>query len=183
MKVMKELDMPGVFAIELFHAKDERGVFVKTFHLPTLEKHGLSGKFEESFYSVNKRGVIRGMHFQLPPFAHSKLIYCTRGRLIDVAVDLRVGSPTYGRWIDLELNENNHTAIYLPIGVAHGFAVLEDHTTMIYHTSTVHAPKHDAGIRYDSFGYDWPFEGIHSERDLSFPELSAFKSPFIYHEN
>jgi len=181
MKQFKESALPGVFEIGLFHAHDTRGTFVKSYHKDTLDAHGLVSEFRESFYSTNAKGVIRGMHFQYPPHEHAKLVYCTSGRLIDVIVDLRKGSPTFGRWTAIELSGDNYRAVYLPVGVAHGFCVLEDHTTMVYLTSTVHAPGSDAGIRFDSFGYDWPVEKpVISERDLAFPQLSGFKSPFIY---
>jgi len=181
MKTFTELAIPGVFQIDMFHAGDDRGMFVKPYHKKTLEKHGLVSEFRESFYSTNRKGVIRGMHFQYPPHDHAKIVYCTSGKLIDVILDLRIGSPTYGKSVQIELSADNFKAAYLPIGVAHGFAVLEDNTCMIYLTSTMHAAEFDGGIKYDSFGNEWPFnEPITSERDLQFPTLSDFQSPFIY---
>lgn len=174
-----ETDIAGVYILDLFHVKDERGTFVKTFHAESLENFGLNSKFTESFYSVNNRGVIRGMHFQLPPHAHSKLVYCTSGKLIDVIVDLRKDSATYKKFTTIELSGDNFRAAYLPIGVAHGFCVLEDNTCMVYLTSTMHQQSSDSGIRYDSFGYEWPISnGIHSDRDLKFLNLDEFESPF-----
>ena len=174
-----ETGMNGVFVLDLFHAKDHRGVFVKPFHRATFEKFGLDSRFDESFYSTNVKGVLRGMHFQLPPEDHSKLIYCTSGKLLDVVLDIRTSSPTFGQAISVELSGDNFRAIYIPKGCAHGFAVLEDNTTMIYLTSTMHHPPSDSGIRWDSFDFEWPFdEPIISPRDLTFPALSDFKSPF-----
>lgn len=181
MKQFKPLEIPGVYEIEMFHVGDDRGMFVKPFHKETLAKAGLVDTFEESFYSTNKRGVIRGMHFQRPPFDHAKIVYCTSGRLLDVILDIRIGSPTYGKCVSIELSGDNFKAAYLPTGVAHGFCVLEDDTTMVYLTSTMHAPQYDDGIRYDSFGFEWPIrDGIHSERDLKFETVNAIDSPFIY---
>lgn len=181
MKSFKELEIPGVFEIEMFHAGDERGMFVKPYHKGTLEKHGLVSEFQESFYSTNQRGVIRGMHFQHPPFDHAKLVYCSSGRLIDVILDIRVGSPTYGKFANVELGGDNYKAVYMPSGVAHGFAVLEDNTCMVYLTETMHAPNADDGVRIDSFGFDWPFENpITSDRDNQFKPLNELESPFIF---
>lgn len=171
--------LEGVFAIDLFHAHDDRGTFVKTFHKTSFEAQGLETRFDESFYSTSCKNVIRGMHFQLPPNDHAKIIYVTSGRLIDVVLDLRKGQPTYGQTISVELSGDNFRGIYLPIGVAHGFAVQEDNTNMVYLTSTMHNPASDRGIRWDSFGFDWPVdEPIMSARDKEFPGIDVFDSPF-----
>ena len=174
-----ETNISGVFEIDLFHMLDDRGSFVKTFHKKSFEDQGLESSFDESFYSVNKKGVVRGMHFQLPPDDHAKIVYCTSGSLIDVILDIRKDSPTYGQFAEIKLSGDNFKAAYLPKGVAHGFAVLEDNTCMIYLTSTMHSPQNDAGIRWDSFGYQWPFDKpLNSERDQLFPSFSEFNSPF-----
>ena len=179
MKAFNELDIPGVFEIDLFHAGDDRGMFVKPYHKQTLISQGLVSEFQESFYSTNNKGVVRGMHFQHPPHDHAKIIYCTTGRLVDVILDIRKGSPTYGSCAQVELSGDNYKAIYLPSGVAHGFAVLEDHTCMIYLTSTMHAPTHDDGIHAKSIDFDWPIDNpTMSNRDQEFQDLSDFDSPF-----
>lgn len=181
MKEFTETILPGVFEINLFHATDRRGTFVKPYHKDTLETHGLVSEFRESFYSTNKKGVIRGMHFQYPPHEHAKIVYCTSGKLIDVILDLRKGSPTFGKWAHVELSGDNYKAVYLPVGVAHGFCALEDNTTMVYLTSTVHTPVSDAGVLYNSFEYPWPVENpVLSERDLAFPALANLNTPFLY---
>lgn len=181
MRSFKELNIPGVFEIDMFHAGDDRGMFVKPYHKNTLNEQGLVSEFRESFYSTNKKGVIRGMHFQHPPHDHAKIVYCTHGRLLDVILDIRVGSPTYGKATCIELSSDNFKAAYLPTGVAHGFCVLEDDTTMIYLTSTVHSSTADDGLLFNSFDFEWPISnGIHSERDLEFKPLAEFDSPFIY---
>ncbi len=172
-------DIPGVYIVQFFHANDTRGLFVKPLHRSTFEKYGLNGDFPESFYSVNRKGVIRGMHFQLPPDDHEKLVYCPAGRLIDVVLDIRQNSPAFGKHIRIELTETNHLGVYMPKGVAHGFESLEDNTVMTYLTSTEHAPASDAGIRYNSFGCEWQSDRpVISERDLGFPAFDEFKTPF-----
>ncbi|MCB0480103.1 MAG: dTDP-4-dehydrorhamnose 3,5-epimerase family protein [Flavobacteriales bacterium] len=179
MNNFRETKLKGVFEIDLFHLKDDRGVFVKTFHKKTLESYGLETDFAESFYSINNKNVVRGMHFQYPPDDHSKIVYCTSGALTDVILDIRKASPTYGQYHTVELFGENFKAVYLPSGTAHGFFVKADHTCMVYLTSTMHSPKNDGGILFDSFGYNWPVPfPIHSERDLNFPSFDQFKSPF-----
>jgi dTDP-4-dehydrorhamnose 3,5-epimerase len=175
----KETSIPGCYEIDFFHQKDERGAFVKPMHRGALQAQGLETRWDESFYSINNKGVIRGMHFQNPPEDHAKIVYCTSGRLLDVILDIRKDSPAYGHCTSVELSGQNFRGVYLPKGCAHGFAVLEDSTCMIYLTSTVHSPEHDAGILWNSFGFDWPFdEPTQSARDLGFPGLNDLKSPF-----
>ncbi|HAS35354.1 MAG TPA: dTDP-4-dehydrorhamnose 3,5-epimerase [Flavobacteriales bacterium] len=174
-----ETEIEGCYVLDFFHIQDDRGSFVKPMHRGELEAQGLDGQFDESFYSVNSKGVVRGMHFQLPPQDHSKIVYCTSGRLLDVILDLRKSSPSYGKTVSVELSGDNFKGVYLPKGCAHGFAVLEDQTCMIYLTSTVHSPEHDSGVLWNSFGFEWPIEEpIQSERDLSFKALAEFESPF-----
>lgn len=179
MNQFTETKLPGVFEIDFFHLRDDRGVFVKTFHRGALSLAGLETDFAESFYSINNKNVLRGMHFQFPPDDHAKIVYCTSGRLLDVVVDLRRGAPTYGKYIAVELSGDNFKGVYLPKGTAHGFLTLEEHTCIVYLTSTVHSPKNDSGILWDSFGFQWPVKfPVHSERDLTFLPLSEFNSPF-----
>ena len=179
---MKLIDTPlkDVFIIENFYAEDNRGTFVKTLHQSTFEQNGLEAKFKESFFSVNKKGVIRGMHFQTPPEDHVKLVYCNAGSLVDVILDLRKSSPTYGKSFAIELSGNNFRSVYIPKGFAHGFETLEDNTIMTYLTSTEHAPQQDNGILFNSFNHAWKTaEPILSVRDKNFPSLNNFKSPFL----
>mgnify|MGYP000046819651 CR=1 FL=1 len=178
MKVRKT-NIDGLFVIDLFHAEDARGGFVKTFHASTMKESGLNTDFSESFYSINNKGVIRGMHFQTPPHDHDKLVFCNHGRLNDVILDIRKSSPTYGHFASIELSGDNHRALYLAKGLAHGFESLEDHTIMTYLTSTEHQPSHDQGIHFDSFGKKWDTQNpIINERDLSWPGLDEYDSPF-----
>ena len=176
---LTETALKGCFEIDFFHAVDQRGSFTKSFHAPSLKEAGLIHEFDESFYSVNNKGVIRGMHFQLPPSDHAKIVYCNVGKLIDVIVDLRKDSDTYGKSIHIELSESNSKGVYIPKGMAHGFESLEDNTMMTYLTSTAHDPKADAGILYASIDHEWHTkQPILSPRDEHFISLHTFESPF-----
>ncbi|MDD4295214.1 MAG: dTDP-4-dehydrorhamnose 3,5-epimerase [Candidatus Omnitrophica bacterium] len=158
--------------------KDARGDFVKLFNSDVFSKLGM--EIKESYYSVSMKDVIRGMHFQLPPCDHVKLVSVLEGSVLDVILDLRKNSSTYGKYVTIELSANHPGSLYIPKGCAHGFLSLEDNTKMIYYVSTVYAQKLDFGIVYDSFGFQWPVENpIVSERDKGFVEFNKFKSPFI----
>jgi dTDP-4-dehydrorhamnose 3,5-epimerase/CDP-3, 6-dideoxy-D-glycero-D-glycero-4-hexulose-5-epimerase len=175
-----ETDFQSLLILELSSFKDNRGEFVKTIHSDTFEKHGLDWHFSESFYSVSKRNVIRGMHFQLPPADHAKLVYVISGKIIDVVLDLRKDSGTYGNYYSIELSAENRKAIYIDKGFAHGFIAMEDDSIVEYHTTTSQNRECEAGILWNSFGYDWTGieKPIISERDRSFCSLSQFQSPF-----
>jgi dTDP-4-dehydrorhamnose 3,5-epimerase len=170
--------LPGAYLLKPKVFTDDRGDFVKTYHQGTFAEFGLDFHTAEEFFSSSRKGVLRGMHFQLPPHAHAKLVYCIRGRVLDVLLDLRP-SGHYGRFYSAELSEANRHQFYIPAGIAHGFLALEDHSVMVYKTSTVHFPACDAGIRWDSFGFEWPQSpSIISMRDRGFPALSTLTSPF-----
>lgn len=171
--------LPGCFELQALVRSDERGSFVKTFHAPTFAAAGLRTDFAEEFHSVSRRGVLRGLHFQLPPREHAKLVHCPHGEVFDVAVDLRRGSPTEGEALTLHLSAAQGNALYLPPGLAHGFQALSDEALVAYAVTSVHAPDLDAGIAWDSVGVDWPLpEPLVSERDRAFPALEDFRSPF-----
>ena len=159
--------------------RDLRGRFVKTFQQTSFESLGLEANFTEEYYSVSHKNVIRGLHFQAPPMDHVKMVYCLEGKALDVVLDLRVGSPTYGEFEMFELNATNASSIYIPKGMAHGFCALSENTIMAYKVSTVYSPECDSGILWNSVGIDWPVsEPILSTRDQSFDELAEFSSPF-----
>lgn len=177
MEVLKEL-LPGCFLLRPMHFEDQRGSFVKTYHEGLCKTLGVNLDIQEEFYSVSRKDVIRGMHFQLPPHEHDKLVYCTRGAVTDVLLDLRTG-PGYGRVVSAELSGKNAHLVFIPKGIAHGFAALTDETLMLYKTSTAHAPEADCGIRWDSFGFDWDIaEPIISARDQQHSLFADFVSPF-----
>jgi dTDP-4-dehydrorhamnose 3,5-epimerase/CDP-3, 6-dideoxy-D-glycero-D-glycero-4-hexulose-5-epimerase len=170
----------GVKLIHLNQFTDLRGSFVKVYNEDLFKEMGLQTGFKESYFSVSQKNVIRGMHFQTPPFDHVKLVYVNKGAIVDVVVDIRQKSPTYGQFVHFHINENQPCCVYIESGLAHGFLALEDNTMVTYNQTTGYAPNNDAGIRFDSFGFDWfgAKNPIISDRDLSFPSLSNFNSPF-----
>lgn len=158
---------------------DNRGRFVKIFHEPSYASLGLETNFVEEYYSVSHKNVVRGLHFQVPPMDHVKMVYCLEGRALDVVLDLRKGSPTYGKYEVFELSSENASSIYIPKGMAHGFCALSDNTIMVYKVSSVYSPAHDAGVLWNSAGIPWPTtSAILSKRDQGFPALEKFESPF-----
>lgn len=162
-----------------FH--DQRGSFTKTFHQPAFEALGLRTDWREEYYSVSERNVLRGMHFQTPPCDHAKMVYCLQGEVLDVVVDLRLGSPTYGRCASLVLSRQKGNGIYIPSGMAHGFLSLSERSVMHYKVTSVHSAEHDAGILWNSFGFEWPVDTpILSSRDEQHPRLADFDSSFPY---
>lgn len=178
---VKATTISGCFELLPNVLKDERGVFVKTFHKDIFLEHGLETRFAEEYYSHSFRGVLRGLHFQLPPRDHVKVVYCIDGEALDAVVDIRVGSPTFGKHQTFILNGNKSNMLYIPPGLAHGFYVTGRHATMMYKVSTVYSPAHDAGIHWNSAGIPWPVERpLVSLRDAGFAPLSAFESPFQY---
>lgn len=176
---VEETPIPGCFEIRPKILRDDRGGFIKTFHTDAFAKQGLCTEWREEYYSVSKRGVLRGLHFQTPPHDHAKLVYCVDGAVLDAVVDLRKGSPTYGMHKTFELTAEGAGMLYIPGGLAHGFFVLSESATMMYKVSTVYAPEHDRGIRWDSAGIPWPVQApILSPRDAVLPVLDDFDSPF-----
>ncbi|MCH8330333.1 MAG: dTDP-4-dehydrorhamnose 3,5-epimerase [Bacteroidetes bacterium] len=175
----REREIQGIYEVDLDLHEDERGTFVKTYHKEEFEAQGLTADFRESFYSMSKKGVIRGMHFQLPPHDHSKVVYAVFGKITDVLVDLRKKSATYGRCISVDLSDKSPKAIYIPRGIGHGFTAISDQAILVYNTTQEHHPDSDTGIRWNSFDFHWPVdEPIISKRDTSFTTLEDFDSPF-----
>jgi len=162
---------------------DERGFFLETYRRSTLAELGIEDEFVQDNHSRSRRGVVRGMHFQ-PGMA--KLVRCARGAIYDVLVDLRRGSPSFGRWEGFELNDSNHHQFYCPDGFAHGFCVLSDVADVVYLTSAYYDPSLESGFAYDdpAVGIEWPagLDLIVSERDSRAPALSAIADelPFEY---
>jgi dTDP-4-dehydrorhamnose 3,5-epimerase len=178
-----ETSIPGCFELTLSKFKDDRGLFVKIFHEEESQKNGLVTCFAEEFYTVSRKGVLRGMHFQTPPHDLIKVVFCVSGSVLDAVVDLRVGSPTYGKYATFELNAERANMLYIPSGLAHGFYATSEAATMVYKVTAVHAPDHDAGILWSSAGIPWPDRNpIISKRDSSFPGLQEYISPFVFKE-
>lgn len=158
---------------------DDRGKFVKTFHSDSFKRFNLCTNFKEEYYSISNKNVLRGLHFQLPPEDHVKLVYCIQGMATDVIVDLRLGSNTYGQYEVFNLSNNKGNILYIPKGVAHGSLAEQDNTILVYKTSTVHAPNKDSGLRWNSLGIDWPKANyIISDRDKNLETFENFVSPF-----
>lgn len=179
---LKESNVAGCFELLPKIIHDNRGTFVKTFHVDIFAEMGLQTKWAEEYYSVSQKKVLRGLHFQLPPHDHEKLVYCVAGKVLDVVVDLRRGSPTYGRYTTFELCSETANMIYIPRGLAHGFYTMSGPATMMYKVSTVYNSNHDSGILWSSAQIPWPVENpIMSKRDTEFPPLSSFDTPFLYH--
>ena len=173
MEFVREI-LPGAHLIKLRQFQDARGSFVKTYARSVFNEHGAEFEFCEEFYSVSAKNVIRGMHFQIPPYDHVKMVYCPIGAVLDVLVDLRPGRQS-GHCASVVLDAAAPALLIIPKGVAHGFKALQDNTMMVYKTSTEHAPSHDRGIRWDSFGFDWDCTSpVISERDNRHPSLSEF---------
>jgi dTDP-4-dehydrorhamnose 3,5-epimerase len=182
-KSIKFIDcrLPGCFLVEFPVFNDHRGVFVKSFQRTAFQRRGLEYDFNESFYTESGENVLRGMHFQLPPADHAKLIYCLSGAIFDLALDLRVGSPTFGQCESYELSAESRNAAYLPKGVAHGFFVRSAPSVVVYQVTSEHSLMHDSGIRWDSFGATWPCsDPIVSQRDQDLLPFLQFDSPFQF---
>ncbi len=178
---LSEGKIPGCFNVQFPAFRDTRGLFVKTFQRSLFEQHGLETDFQELFYTTSGRNVLRGMHFQVPPADHAKLVYCTSGSICDIALDLRVGSPTYGQYEVYELTADANNAVYLPTGIAHGFYVRKGPATVVYHVTTEHDPVHDQGLLWNSFDAPWPVSNpTISARDASQIPFADFVSPFRY---
>ena len=169
----------GCYSIYPEIGKDKRGRFVKTFHKDIFAGLGLETSFSEDYYSASKKGVLRGLHFQIPPREYSKLVYCAEGCVFDAVVDLRKNSETYGKYETFELDAKKGIVLYMPPGMAHGFYVLSERAIMVYKASTAYSPEHDTGILWNSIGVLWPDDNpIISERDSQFIEFRQLKSPF-----
>jgi len=174
-------NIPGLFLIKPNTYEDSRGTLLKTFHYNIFRREGLECDFKESFFSVSYKNVIRGMHFQFPPYDHAKLIYVIQGSIIDVSLDIRKGSPTYGMYFAEKINYKNKFMIYIPRGCAHGYLSLENNATLIYMQTSIYVPEFNSGIRYDSFGMNWDVSvPIISKRDREFVPFNKFEAPFRY---
>ena len=182
MKVIKT-SLDGVVIIEPHVFLDSRGYFIESFSLREFEEKVQKINFVQDNESMSSYGVMRGLHFQKPPFTQSKLVRCVKGAVLDVAVDIRRGSPTYGEHVAVELTEKNHRQLFIPRGFAHGFAVLSDVAIFQYKCDNFYAPQADGGIsiKDDSLGIDWiiPIQNaVLSEKDTKHPLLKDFTSPF-----
>lgn len=165
---------------------DSRGFFSESWSMARLSDTGINIDFVQDNHSLSTQvGTVRGLHFQTPPHAQDKLVRCGRGRLLDVAVDIRRGSPTYGQWVGVELSFENGKQLLIPKGFLHGFVTRAPDTEIIYKCSDYYAPDCDGAVRYDDpeIGVDWGLENtapLLSEKDAMAPLLKDFDSPFTY---
>ena len=164
---------------------DARGWFVETYNRDTIAALGITCTFVQDNHSLSRPAfTLRGLHFQAPPRAQDKLVRCVRGRIFDVAVDVRRGSPTWGRWVGAELSADNGHQLFIPVGFAHGFLTLEPDCEVVYKCSDTYAPDADGGIAWDSVGIAWPLPPGNvpelSAKDRRQPALDDFDSPFPY---
>jgi len=184
MKFIKT-EIPDVIIIEPSVFGDERGYFLESFNLKKFEQSIYSVKFIQDNESKSSKGVIRGLHFQMPPFHQAKLVRCVDGNVLDVAVDLRKGSPTYSHHIAVKLTGKNKKQLFIPRGFAHGFSVLSKTAVLAYKVDNDYAPKYDAGIRWNdkNLNINWDFEEgdvLVSKKDKALPFLSEFNTPFNF---
>lgn len=169
----------GCYEIIPASTKDERGSFIKTVIPSFFKAHQLEYNFKEQYYSISSKRVLRGLHFQLPPKEHTKLVCCVSGTVMDVVVDVRKGSPTYGQYSIFILESDKANMVYIPHGLAHGFYVLSEQAIVLCHMTTVFSPAHDSGIRWNSLSIPWPDDNpILSKKDRELPALSDLVSPF-----
>lgn len=166
---------------------DERGFFMEVYKKSEFENLGIDTDFLQDNHSKSTKGVLRGLHYQLNPFSQGKLVRCIKGKIYDVAVDIRVGSPTFGKWVGVELSEENKLMIWIPKGFAHGFLTLSDEAEIIYKVSgSEYNPQADRGIIWNDkdISIDWPLENIDnlilSEKDKNLPSLKEAEINFVY---
>lgn len=184
MEIIKT-DIDGVVIIRPRVFEDARGYFFESWSKREFDAQVRPVNFVQDNESMSTRGVIRGLHFQRPPYSQSKLVRCVRGRVLDVAVDIRRGSPTYGRHVAVELSEDNHLQLFMPRGFAHGFSVLSDVAVFQYKCDNYYHPESEGGIKLDDpdLGIGWhigPAEAVLSDKDRSRSPFDAFDSPFDY---
>ena len=184
MKFIKTI-IPDVYIIEPSVFGDERGYFLESFNLEKFKENIYPINFVQDNESKSSKGVLRGLHFQKPPFEQAKLVRCIEGKVIDVAVDIRKGSPTYGKHISVKLTGENKKQLFVPRGFAHGFAVLSKTAVFAYKVDNIYAPKYDGGIIWNDtdLQIDWNLsenEVKLSEKDAKLPTLASLDNPFIY---
>ena len=177
--------IPDVYIIEPTVFGDHRGYFLESFNLEKFKENVYPIKFLQDNESKSSRGVLRGLHFQKPPFNQAKLVRCIEGSVMDVAVDIRKGSPTYGKHVAVELTGENKRQLFVPRGFAHGFSVLSDSAVFAYKVDNTYAPKYDSGIRYDDqeLNIDWGLtqEDVQlSEKDKNLAFFKDLETPFNY---
>lgn len=181
----EETQIPGLLVVRPHYHADERGSNMKTFHRETFENQGLKCDFGETMITTNlEKNTIRGFHYQKPPYTQCKLYYCLSGAWNNYSVDLRKGSPTYGKVICYRMDTEDRKLLYIPEGIANAHLVLEDNTKVLYQLGSKYMPEYEGGIRWDSVDLDFgDICPIITPRDASLPRFGDFETPFIYGEN
>lgn len=176
-----ELSVQGAYLVDIERMEDKRGVFARTFCSREFASHGLDPNLVQCSLSFNHlKGTLRGMHYQIKPYEENKLVRCTMGAVFDVMVDLRPDSPTFLKWTSAELTTDNHRALYIPKGCAHGFMSLEDNSEILYQISEFWSPEHGRGVRWNdpAFGIHWPMQPtVIAPRDAGYPDFVANAMP------
>ena len=178
-----KLDIPEVILVEAQSSSDDRGFFLETFKESVFISNGIDTKFVQDNFSHSIKGVLRGLHYQKNPKAQTKLVTVLRGKIFDVAIDIRKDSPTFGKWVGEILSENNHKLLCVPEGFAHGFYVLSEEADVLYKVSQEYSPEHDRGIIWNDpeIDIDWPVDKpIISKKDLQLPILKNADNNFVY---
>lgn len=179
----ERLEIPEVISIKPKVFGDERGFFMETYKFSDFAGAGIKEGFVQDNHSKSSRGVLRGLHYQKDPNGQGKLVRCIRGRIFDVAVDIRKNSPTFGRWVGAELSENNNIMLYIPPAFAHGFAVLSESAEIIYKCTKEYSPDDDRGIIWNDpdINITWPISApVLSRKDAEHPPLAKADNNFIY---
>ena len=183
---IRQTDLPGVVEIVPRRFGDARGFFSEVYNRAKMAEVGIDVEFVQDNHSLSRDvGVVRGLHFQAPPHAQAKLVRAGAGRVFDVAVDIRRGSPTYGRWTGVELSARDGNQLFVPVGFLHGFSVLEPNSELLYKCSDFYAPDCDGAVRFDdpAIGIDWRIGDaapILSDKDAKAPLLKDFDTPFVF---
>ena len=181
----KTSEIPGLLIFEPAVYKDDRGYFFESYNEEAFRRHGLDIRFVQDNQSFSRYGVIRGLHYQLEPHAQTKLVRVLQGRVLDIAVDIRKGSPTFGKHVSIELSAENKLQFLIPAGFAHGFSVLSETAELAYKCNSLYSKESEAGIRFDApeLGIDWQVptdKAIVSPKDLELPNLSDCRNTFQY---
>jgi dTDP-4-dehydrorhamnose 3,5-epimerase len=179
----QRLDIPDVVLIQSRGFEDPRGLFMECYRRSAFSDHGIHDVFVQDNYSHSQRGVLRGLHYQKGPQAQAKLVIAFRGEIFDVAVDIRQGSPTYGRWVGKILSAENGCLLYIPVGFAHGFCVLSEEVDVVYKVTAEYTPELDRGIIWNDpeLGIRWPIHNpTVSAKDAQLPSLKSADNDFLY---
>ena len=180
----KKLEIEDVILVTPKVFGDSRGFFMESYQKSAFEQNGIKDNFSQDNHSKSTKGVLRGLHYQTNPKAQAKLVRCSRGKILDVAVDIRKGSPTFGKWVGEILSEENKNMLYIPAGFAHGFVVLSDEAELLYKASNEYSPENDRGVRWNDpdinvkWGID--FEPLISEKDSKQPFLKDIKEEDLF---